>query len=156
MEAATTHDRIEKKVLLPAPRTRVWRALTNVKEFEKWFAGVKLSAPFAAGQTVHGTLTMKGYEGRTFEMAVERVDPERLFSFRWHPGAIDRDVNYSLEAMTLIQFVLRERADGTVVTLTESGFDQIPLARRAKAFRDNDEGWTEQLANLERYIFQVG
>jgi uncharacterized protein YndB with AHSA1/START domain len=144
-------DRIEKKIVLRAPRSRVWRALADSEEFGSWF-GAKLEGAFAPGATVKGRITHPGYEHLTFEITVERVDPERLLSYRWHPYAIDPDVDYSGEPTTLIEFRLEEVAGGTQLTVVESGFDQIPLARRAEAFRMNDQGWTQQLENIERHV----
>ena len=144
-------DRIEKRAVLRATRARVWRALTNAGEFGKWF-GVSLEGPFTEGATVRGRITHPGYEHLTMEVVVERMEPERYFSFRWHPGAIDPKIDYSQEPKTLVEFRLEESAEGTILTIVESGFDRIPLARRAEAFRLNDGGWTEQLRNIERHV----
>jgi uncharacterized protein YndB with AHSA1/START domain len=111
---------------------------------------------FEAGQPVHAKMTYPGYEGAPFEMVVERVEPERLFSFRWHPYGIDPNTDYSREPMTLIEFVLEEVPEGTRLTITESGFDAIPLSRRAEAFRMNSEGWQMQLHNIEAYVGAAG
>jgi uncharacterized protein YndB with AHSA1/START domain len=146
-------DRIEKKILLRAPRARVWRAIANAKEFGAWF-GVNLEGEFAPGATVSGKITSKGYEHLTMLVRVERVDEERLFSFRWHPSDVDPGADISKEPMTLVEFQLEETAQGTLLTVVESGFDKVPLARRAKAFADNDQGWTEQMKNIERYVAQ--
>jgi uncharacterized protein YndB with AHSA1/START domain len=152
METATT-DRIEKTIRLRAPRSRVWRAITTAEQFGAWF-GVKLEAPFAAGATVRGQITYPGYEHLTMEMVIERIEPERLFAYRWHPYAVNPAIDYSPEPMTLVEFTLEETSDGTVLTIVESGFDRIPLARRAEAFRMNEAGWTEQLQRIERYVSQ--
>ena len=144
-------DRIEKRAVLRATRARVWRALTDAGEFGKWF-GVSLEGPFTEGATVRGRITHPGYEHLTMEVVVERMEPERYFSFRWHPGAIDPKIDYSQEPKTLVEFRLEEAAEGTILTIVESGFDRIPLARRAEAFRLNDGGWTEQLRNIERHV----
>lgn len=146
-------DRIEKKVLLRASRARVWRAVSDAKEFGQWF-GVVLSGPFAPGARLTGKVTHKGYEDYPFELTVERVEPERLFSFRWHPSAHDREADYSAEPTTLIEFKLEEAAGGILLTVVESGFDGIPLARRAKAFADNEQGWAQQMQAIERYLAQ--
>ena len=151
METGTTTDRIEKTVTLRAPRSRVWRALTVAEEFGEWFR-VKLEGPFVEGATVRGRITHPGYEHLTMEIMVERLDPERYFAYRWHPYAIDPGVDYSKEPTTLVEFRLEDAAGGTVLTLTESGFDRIPLSRRAEAFRMNDNGWSEQLKNVERHV----
>src|SRR5437867_125012 len=147
----TTTDRIEKKIMLRAPRSRVWRALTDAREFGAWFR-VKLEGGFAVGERVKGSITYPGYEHLTMEVTVERMDAERLFSFRWHPYAIDPKVDYSSEPTTLVEFLLEEVADGTLLTVAESGFDRIPSGRRAEAYRMNSNGWAEQLKNIERHV----
>ena len=147
----TNTDRIDKRVILRAPRSRVWRAIATAEEFGGWF-GVKLQGPFAEGATVRGKITHPGYEHVTMEMLVERIEPERYFAYRWHPYAIDTSVDYSSEPSTLVEFRLDEADGGTVLTIVESGFDRIPLARRAEAFRMNDRGWTEQTKNIARYV----
>jgi uncharacterized protein YndB with AHSA1/START domain len=147
----TSTDRIEKRVVLRAPRMRVWRAITNADEFGTWFR-MKLEGQFTEGRTVRGRITHPGYEHVTVEMLVERIDPERYFSYRWHPYAIDPAVDYSAEPTTLVEFHLEEVEGGTAVTIVESGFDRIPLARRAEAYRMNDKGWAGQLGNLARYV----
>ena len=146
-------DRIEKQVVLRAPRARVWRALTNAAEFGEWF-GVKLTSPFAQGAAARGQITYPGYEHLTLEMIVERIEPEHYFAYRWHPHAVDPKADYSQEPTTLVEFRLEETPGGTLLTITESGFDRIPLARRAEAFRSNDGGWTQQAANIERHVAQ--
>jgi uncharacterized protein YndB with AHSA1/START domain len=147
----TDTDRIEKRVALRASRSRVWRAITVPEEFGAWF-GVKLDGPFIEGATVRGKITHPGYEHLTIEMQIERLEPERYFAYRWHPYAIDVTVDYSSEPSTLVEFRLDEADGGTILTIIESGFDRIPLARRAEAFRMNDQGWTEQTRNVERYV----
>ena len=144
-------DRIEKKIVLHAPRSRVWRAIADAKEFGSWF-GVVLESPFAAGARVRGKITEPGYEHVVMEITIERIEPERLFSYRWHPYAIEPGVDYSSEPTTLVEFRLEEVPGGTALTITESGFDQIPAARRMEAFRMNDQGWTEQVKRIERYV----
>lgn len=149
----TDTDRIEKKVILRAPRSRVWRAIANAEEFGAWF-GVKLADAFVEGSTVRGRITHPGYEHLTMEMLVERIEPERYFAYRWRPYAIDPAVDYSPEPMTLVEFRLDESGGGALLTIVESGFDRIPLARRADAFRMNEHGWTEQTRNIERHVSQ--
>jgi uncharacterized protein YndB with AHSA1/START domain len=144
-------DRIEKKILLRAPRARVWRAIADSKEFGSWF-GAKLEGEFAPGAKVSGKITSKGYEHVTMLVTIERVDKERLLSFRWHPYDIDPGLDTSSEPMTLVEFQLEETPEGTLLTVTESGFDKVPPARRAKAFDMNDQGWTEQMKNIERHV----
>jgi uncharacterized protein YndB with AHSA1/START domain len=147
-------DRIEKRVVLRAPRHRVWRATSNAEEFGAWF-GVKLEGAFVEGATVRGKITYPGYEHVTMEVRVERIVPERLFSYRWHPYAIDPGVDYSAEPMTLVEFSLDDAEGGTLLTIVEAGFEQIPLARRAEAFRMDDQGWTGQIGNIQRYVEQA-
>lgn len=145
-------DRIETRVEVSAPRARVWRAITSAKEFGTWF-GVQLDGEFAAGATVRGKVTIKGYEHLTLDMQVGRIEPERYFSYRWHPYPIDPKVDYSTEPTTLVEFRLDEMAGGgTAVTIVESGFDKIPLARRAEAYRMNDQGWAAQAKKLAAYV----
>jgi uncharacterized protein YndB with AHSA1/START domain len=147
----TSTDRIEKRFEVRAPRARVWRAIANANDFGAWF-GMKLEGTFAARATVRGRLTVPGYDHLTLDLHVEQIEPERYFSYRWHPYAIDPKVDYSAEPTTLVEFRLEEIADGTAVTIVESGFDRIPLARRAEAYRMNDGGWTGQAKNLARYV----
>jgi uncharacterized protein YndB with AHSA1/START domain len=146
-------DRIEKKVLLRAPRSRVWRAIANPEEFGHWF-GVKLEGTFKPGAPIRGQITYPGYEHLTMEMLVERIEPESYFSYRWHPNAVDPAIDYTAEPATLVEFRLEDADGGTLLTIVESGFDQIPLARRAEAFKSNDGGWTQQLRNVERHVSQ--
>ncbi len=147
-------DRIEKRVTLKAPRARVWKALTDSTEFGKWF-GVKLDGPFVAGATAHGKITIPKYEHIAAQFQVERIEPESYFSYRWHPYAVDPAVDYSNEPTTLVEFKLDQEGPATVLTIVESGFDRIPLARRAEAFRMNDGGWTGQIKNIEKYVSQA-
>ncbi len=151
-DVATTTDRIEKRIVLRAPRARVWRALADAAEFGSWFGVDFKGARFAPGATVRGNITYPGYEHLTMEIAIERMDADRLFSFRWHPYAVDPNVDYSKESTTLVVFELRDADEGTLLTVVESGFDRIPLARRAEAWRMNDQGWTEQVANIDRHV----
>ena len=144
-------DTIEKSVVLRAPRSRVWRAITNAGEFGSWF-GARLEGEFVPGAQVKGRITIPGYEHVVMDITVERVEPERLFSYRWHPYAIEPGVDYSGEPTTLVEFRLEEVTEGTRLTVTESGFDRIPAARRAEAFRMNDQGWAGQLKNIERHV----
>ena len=144
-------DRIEKRFEVRAPRARVWRAIANATEFGTWF-GMKLEGEFASGATIRGRLTVPKYEHLTIELKIERIEPEHYFAYRWHPYAIDPKADYSKEPTTLVEFRLEEIADGTAVTIVESGFDRIPLARRAEAFRMNEQGWTGQAKNLARHV----
>jgi uncharacterized protein YndB with AHSA1/START domain len=148
---AQTSDRIEKQITLRAPRSRVWRALTNAQDFGTWF-GVVLENDFRPGASVSGRITIVGFENLAFNLDVERIEPEHYFAYRWHPYAIDPKVDYSQEPTTLVEFQLEEVKEGTKLTVTESGFDRIPLARRAEAFRMNSGGWEAQIKNIERYV----
>ena len=149
MSTSTATDRIEKTVLLKAPRSRVWRGISDAKQFGEWFQ-VNLDGQFTAGATIHGRITYPGYENLPMAMAVERIEPERYFSYRWHPG--DPKSDYSAEPMTLVEFTLEDAPGGTRLTVVESGFDRIPLSRRAEAFRMTEGGWAEQMENIQRYV----
>jgi uncharacterized protein YndB with AHSA1/START domain len=146
-----TTDRIEKHFEVRAQPSRVWRAIADAEEFGAWF-GMKLDRPFAPGATVQGRLTIPGYDHLTLEIQVDRIEPERYFSYRWHPYAIDPAIDYTAEPTTLVEFRLEETPDGTAVTITESGFDRLPASRRAEAFRMNEAGWTGQARNLTKYV----
>lgn len=159
---ATNTDRIEKKALLRARRERVWRAVSDSRQFGSWF-GVEFDGPFVAGTRTTGRLvpttvdaevakSQKPYEGRALELSVDRVEPMRLFSFRWHPFAVEPGIDYSKEPTTLVVFELEEVSGGTMLTVTESGFDRIPLERRAKAFASHEQGWTAQTKLIEKYL----
>jgi uncharacterized protein YndB with AHSA1/START domain len=142
-------DQIEKTMTLRAPRSRVWRSLTDPAQFSQWF-GVELKDPFLPGARVQGPVTSPGYEHLTMDITIDRVEPERLFSWRWQPGG-DPKIDPA-EPMTLVVFELEEVPEGTRLTVRESGFDQIPVSRRGKAYRENDEGWTGQFENLRKYL----
>ena len=146
-------DRIEKRVVLHAPRSRVWRAISDAKEFGTWFR-MNLDGAFSAGRTVRAKVAIPGYEHMKVEMQVVQIEPERYFSYRWHPYPNDPAIDYSAEPMTLVEFTLEDAAGGggTVLTIVESGFDRIPLARRSEAFRMNDGGWAGQIKNLAAYV----
>jgi uncharacterized protein YndB with AHSA1/START domain len=163
--SVTVSDRIEKKILLRAPRARVWRALTDSKEFGTWF-GVKFEGPFTPGAPIKGVMVgtavdaevarlQQPYAGMPFEITIDKIEPERLFSFRWHPFAVERGVDYSHEPTTLIAFTLDEDVNGVMLTVTESGFDRIPLARRAAAFTANEGGWTMVVKLVEKFLVQA-
>ena len=148
---AVSTDRIEKRVVLRAPRSRVWRAIADAKQFATWFH-VKLDSAFTEGATTRGQITEPGYEHIRIEMQVQRIEPERYFAYRWHPYPIDPKADYSTEPTTLVEFTVEEAGGATTLTIVESGFDRIPLARRAEAFRENDKGWAGEIKNLERYV----
>ena len=147
-------DRIEKTVELKAPVSRVWRALTDHHEFGKWFR-VQLDGPFAPGQVSRGHITYPGYEHLRWEAVVVKMQPERLFSFSWHPYAIDPNEDYSAEPPTLVEFTLEKTATGTLLRIVESGFDKLPSWRRDEAFRMNDKGWSMQLENIAQHVGQT-
>jgi uncharacterized protein YndB with AHSA1/START domain len=144
---------IEKRIELKAPVSTVWRALTDHCEFGEWFR-VKLDGPFEPGKVVRGHITYPGYEHYKWEATVQKMEPEQLFSFTWHPYAIDPAVDYSQESTTLVEFRLEPKDGGTLLILTESGFDAIPKERRFEAFRMNDNGWAIQMTNIERHVAQ--
>lgn len=148
---SSTTDRIEKKFTVNAPRSRVWRAISDSREFGTWFR-MRLDGPFVAGKAMTGNITHPGYEHVKVDMRVERIQPESYFSYKWHPYAIDANSDYSKEPMTLVEFTLEDAGAHTRLTIVESGFDKIPLARRAEAFRMNEGGWTEQVEHIQRYV----
>jgi len=145
------NDRIEKSVELKAPISRVWRALTDYREFGEWFR-VSLEGPFIPGQVARGKISHPGYEHVIWRATVQKMEFERLFSFTWRPYAIDPTLDYSHETPTLVEFSLEATPDGTLLRLTESGFDKVPVQRRAEAYRMNERGWTAQLVNIERHV----
>lgn len=149
------NDRIEKTIVLSASRARVWRALSDAAEFGQWFR-VRLEGAFHAGTTIVGQITYPGYEHLRLEMQIVELVPERYFSYRWRPNAVDPDKDYSAEPMTLVEFTLSEApgAKGTLLTIVESGFSRLPVERRAEAFRNNSSGWAAQLENIERHVNQ--
>lgn len=155
-------DRIEKNVVLRAPRDRVWQAITDSRQFGSWF-GAELEGPFVAGRRITGRIMptqvdpeiaklQEPYTGLAVEWLVERIEPMRLFSFRWHPSSVEPGVDHASEPTTLVVFELEEVAGGTRLTITESGFDQLPIERRTKAFAGNDEGWTKQTELIAKYL----
>jgi uncharacterized protein YndB with AHSA1/START domain len=148
----TSTDRIERKILLKAPLSRVWRALADAKEFGAWFGVDFQGKSFLAGNPVQGKITYPGYEHLVMEVFIERVVPERLLSWRWHPAAVDPAVDYSQEPTTLVVFELEEGDGGVLLSVVESGFDKIPAARRAAAFRMNGSGWDAQMKNIEKHV----
>jgi len=149
---AVSTDRIEKSALIQAPRERVWRALANAEEFGRWF-GVDLTGrEFAPGATVRGQVTHEAYLHVTWEATIQEMEPGRRLSWRWHPHAVDPGRDYSGEPTTLVVFELADAPGGTMLTVVESGFDSIPIERRAEAFRSNDGGWAQQMVAIEKYV----
>lgn len=152
MSSRTSTDRIEKLVKLDVPRSRVWRALTDISQFNAWF-GSALTGEFTPGGEVSGKLTIPNFEHVTMTLWIETMEPERFFSFRWHPYAIEPGVDYSAEPTTLVSFTLEDAArGGTRLTIVESGFDAIPASRRATAFRMNSAGWEGQAKNIQKFL----
>ena len=147
-------DRIEKRIELKASVSRVWNALTDYRQFGEWFR-VKLEGPFVAGETARGQITHPGYEHVKWQAVVQSMEPERLFSFTWHPYAVDPNVDYSKETPTLVEFRLEATPTGTLLVLTESGFDKVPADRRLEAFRMDDSGWTQQMKNIEAHVAEA-
>ena len=161
---SSSTDRIEKKILLRAPVSRVWRAISDAREFGTWF-GVEFDGPFAAGARMKGRITptrvdpevaklQEPHKGKAFDCTIDRLEPERLFSFRWHPFAVEPGVDDSKEPATLVVFELAEVEGGSLLTISESGFDRIPIERRAKAFAANEGGWAHQSKLLEKYLLR--
>jgi uncharacterized protein YndB with AHSA1/START domain len=159
---SSSTDRIEKRVLLRAPHERVWNAISDSKQFGTWF-GVEFDGPFVAGKRMAGRMTptkvdaevakiQEPYKGKEFDCTIDRIEPMRMLSFRWHPFAIEPNVDYSSEPTTLVVFELEEVSGGTQLTITETGFDRIPLERRAKAFAANDGGWQKQSELIAKYV----
>jgi uncharacterized protein YndB with AHSA1/START domain len=148
----TSTDRIERRILLKVPRSRVWRALSDAEEFGNWFGVNFKGETFVAGAPARGHITHPGYEHLQMEVTIERVVPERLLSWRWHPAAIEPSVDYSQEPTTRVVFELEEVAGGTLLTIVESGIDKIPAARRATVFRLNTSGWDQQIKNIEKHV----
>jgi len=159
-------DRIQKQIVLRAPLARVWQAISDAKQFGAWF-GVEFDGPFVAGREMLGRIVptrvdpevarlQEPHRGKAFTAVVERIEPMKRFSFRWHPFAIDSQRDYSQEPMTLVAFELNEVSGGTELTITESGFDALPLERRADAFKANDGGWSHQSKMIEKYLQMQG
>jgi uncharacterized protein YndB with AHSA1/START domain len=162
----TDSDRIQKRVVLRAPVPRVWSAISDSSKFGAWF-GARFDGPFVAGKQARGKVvpttadaevakTQEAYAGAPFELTVDRIEPMKLFSFRWHPFAVEKEVDYSQEPTTLVTFELSEVPGGTELVITETGFDAIPAARRAKAFEMNEQGWEGQRKLIEKYIANGG
>jgi uncharacterized protein YndB with AHSA1/START domain len=145
-------DRIERNILLKAPRSRVWQALSNAEEFGDWFGVALKGETFSAGKRVQGHVTHPGYEHVVWDVLIERLEPERLLSWRWHPAAFEPSIDYSNEPTTLVVFELKEVEGGTLLSVVESGFDSLPPSRRLDAFRMNSGGWDEQMRRIERYV----
>ena len=148
-------DRIERKVLLNASRKQVWEALTDAEQFGSWFGIALEGKHFAAGETIKAQITYPGYEHVVWNAKIERILPQTLFSFRWHPYAVEKGVDYDSETPTLVEFTIEDRAPGILLRVVESGFDAVPEGRRQKAFKMNSRGWDEQMSNIETYLDQA-
>jgi uncharacterized protein YndB with AHSA1/START domain len=148
----TATDRIERQIHIKAPRSKVWRALADAESFGDWFGVALKGKRFVAGKSIEGNITYPGYEHVVWQVVIERIEPERLLSFRWHPYAIDPSHDYSHEPTTLVVFELEETHDGTLLRLVESGFDGIPPDRRLDAYRMNSNGWDAQMKNIDAYV----
>jgi len=159
-------DRIDKQILLRAALARVWQAISDSQQFGSWF-GMAFDGPFVSGQRITGRIQptvvdpeiarlQEPLRGFAFEIWIERLEPPRYLAFRWHPYAIERGKDYSHEPTTLVEFTLEERADGTLLRISESGFDRLPAARRVDAFNANEGGWTHQGRLLEKYLARRG
>lgn len=153
MSTTADTDRIERSIVLNAPRDRVWHALSNAEDFGKWFGANLQGQTFAAGQRARGQITISGYEHVWFDVVIERIEPKDLLSYRWHPYAIDPAIDYEQESPTLVTFMLKDApGNGTLLTVVETGFDKLPPQRRLDAFRMNGSGWTAQLNNIARHV----
>jgi uncharacterized protein YndB with AHSA1/START domain len=148
----TSTDRIERQVVIKAPRSRVWRALSDAEKFGEWFGVDMKGKAFAAGQRTQAQITIPGFTHVTFDVVVERVEPERLLSWRWHPYAVDPAIDYEKEERTRVVFELKDIEGGTLLSVVESGFDAVPPARRLEAFRMNSGGWEGQMRNISQHV----
>ncbi|MBA1296269.1 vanillate O-demethylase oxidoreductase VanB [Pseudomonas lurida] len=145
-------DRIERKILLNASRKKVWDALTNAEQFGKWFGVALEGKTFVEGQIIEAPITYPGYEHVVWKASIEKILPQTLFAFRWHPFAVDKNVDYDKETPTLVEFTIEDHAPGILLRVVESGFNAVPEARRQKAFKMNSRGWDEQMGNIENYL----
>ena len=149
----TNQDQIEKTVEIAAPVPRVWRALTDYKEFGEWFR-VRLDGPFEVGKTTTGNITYPGHEDMEWVSTTERMDHEELFAFSWPPSAIDQETNYADDAKVVVEFRLEPTDNGTRLTIIEKGFLQFPESKRLEVLRSNTEGWNIQAENIAAYVTQ--
>jgi uncharacterized protein YndB with AHSA1/START domain len=148
----TSTDRIERKVLLRAARSRVWRALADAAEFGRWFGVDFTGQSFAEGRHLKAKVTQPGWDHLSMDVWIERIVPERHLSWRWHPGAIEATPAMPMEETTLVEFELQDAEGGTLLTVVESGFERVPPSRRLQVFRENTAGWDEQVRNIERHV----
>jgi uncharacterized protein YndB with AHSA1/START domain len=152
MTVTSTTDRIAKQILIEAPPARVWRALADPQRFGAWFGVAIDDGTFTPGTRVRGRILDPQWAHVPFDVTIERVEPERLLAWRWHPNPSEPGADYSHEPTTTTVFELHQQADGTLLTVVESGFDALPAARRAEAYRGNEDGWAEQMHNIARYV----
>ncbi|HET8764947.1 MAG TPA: SRPBCC family protein [Rhodanobacter sp.] len=152
MDTSADSDRIERQIILAAARSKVWHALVDAEAFGDWFGVALKGQRFVVGETARGHITYPGYEHLMCEMQVVQIEPERRFAYRWHPYAVDPAMDYAREPTTLVEFTLEDHADGILLRVVESGFDRIPLARRAEAYRMNSGGWDQQMQNIHAYL----
>lgn len=152
MDPSADGDRIERQIILAAARSKVWHALVDAEAFGDWFGVALKGQRFVVGETARGHITYPGYEHLMCEMQVVQIEPERRFAYRWHPYAVDPAMDYAREPTTLVEFTLEDHADGILLRVVESGFDRIPLARRAEAYRMNSGGWDQQMQNIHAYL----
>lgn len=146
-------DRIERKIVINAPRARVWRALSNAEEFGNWFGANLKGQTFTPGKRTRGQITTCGFEHIFFDIVIERIEAQELLSYRWHPFPVDATVDYRKEEPTLVTFTLQDTPDhGTLLTVVESGFDKVPPHRRLQAFRMNSNGWEAKMECIARHV----
>ncbi len=148
----TSTDKIERRIHIQAPRTRVWHALSNAEAFGNWFGVALQGKTFTPGQHTRGQVTQPGYEYITFDVQIEKMEPERLMSWRWRPAPVEKHLDYTSGPTTLVVFELHDADGGTLLTVVESGFDNVPPERRMSAYRLNSHGWEEQLKNIARHV----
>lgn len=154
MTTSSDTDRIERSIVINTTRERVWQALSDAEKFGAWFGANLQGQRFAPGQRTRGPITISGYEHVYFDAVFERIEPQEVLAFRWHPYAVDPAVDYTKEEPTLVTFTLKDAPDGTLLTVVESGFDKVPPQRRLEAFRMNSAGWEGQIRNIVRYVSQ--
>ncbi|WP_432721131.1 SRPBCC family protein [Jeongeupia wiesaeckerbachi] len=152
MSTVSNSDRVERHIVINAPRERVWHALSHAETFGTWFGANLKGQSFAPGQRTRGPITISGFEHIQFDVVIERIEPQQLLSYHWHPYPVEPNVDYELETPTRVVFTLKDAPENaTLLTVVESGFDNVPPHRRLEAFRMNDHGWAAQLENIARY-----
>ena len=144
-------SRIDRTIEIAAPPERVWRALTDVAELSEWFQ-VTIEGHIAPGSELWMTSVLPQHAGQRWPVRILELTPPRRVVWQWHPGEVDPARDYSREPQTTVTFTLEPSEQGTRLSLAETGFDALALERRAKAFADNSQGWTEVLDWLQRYV----